>query len=398
MPTSLGSPSRSSSSRSSSSPRSSSSRSSSPGSHLVRRAPSRAWLLRRLLARAPDRPSAPARAPRAAPDRPAAPGPTVSVRAAHSAASAASDPFIHSDVHCASSLPASGGRSDHLRKLRETSSASRPSPMYFSPIPLGNCCRCARTSAPLTSRSRVMADDRVKDVAAVLASRGAGADDPLDLVDAVTAAGAVAVQALAGPGGGASAALRRPPQITAQSSVRSILVSSRMAGSSVQPVMVSGLLVRRNSSAAICLPSTFSVNFRLQRGAARQSPDADAVAGRRHFAVGVAAALEEELRPDVDRASIGVAAMVEIDRGKRIVGGEHVSYAVGMAGLHGGERGRRNRSTCCGSVELACRSGSRRLNGGFCHLPSGFCVQRQTHHCGRSISGASARGSFARSR
>jgi len=38
------------------------------------------------------------------------------------------------------------------------------------------------------------------------------------------------------------------------------------------------------------------------------------------------------------------------------------------------------------------------MNGGFCHVPSGFCVHRQTAHCGRSSSGASAHGSFARSR
>jgi hypothetical protein len=36
------------------------------------------------------------------------------------------------------------------------------------------------------------------------------------------------------------------------------------------------------------------------------------------------------------------------------------------------------------------------MNGGFCHLANGDCVQRQIVHCGRSISGASARGSFAK--
>src|SRR6516164_6470261 len=37
------------------------------------------------------------------------------------------------------------------------------------------------------------------------------------------------------------------------------------------------------------------------------------------------------------------------------------------------------------------------MNGGFCHLPFDNCVQRQMHHCGRSISGANARDSFVRS-
>ena len=32
--------------------------------------------------------------------------------------------------------------------------------------------------------------------------------------------------------------------------------------------------------------------------------------------------------------------MVEIDGGKWIVGGEHVGDAVGVAGLHDGERGK----------------------------------------------------------
>ena len=36
-----------------------------------------------------------------------------------------------------------------------------------------------------------------------------------------------------------------------------------MAGSSLAPVMVSALLVRRNSSAATFLPSISSVNFRF---------------------------------------------------------------------------------------------------------------------------------------
>ena len=37
------------------------------------------------------------------------------------------------------------------------------------------------------------------------------------------------------------------------------------------------------------------------------------------------------------------------------------------------------------------------MNGGFCQRPFDCCVQRHTAHCGRSTSGARARGSFARS-
>ncbi len=45
---------------------------------------------------------------------------------------------------------------------------------------------------------------------------------------------------------------------------------------------------------------------------------------------------------------------------------------------------------------LAWRCGCVAMNGGFCQ-PSPCCVHLHTAHCGRSISGASARGSFARS-
>src|SRR5262249_6498184 len=41
--------------------------------------------------------------------------------------------------------------------------------------------------------------------------------------------------------------------------------------------------------------------------------------------------------------------------------------------------------------------GCSAMNGGFCQLPSGFCVQRHTHHCLRAINGANAFGSLAKS-
>ena len=75
--------------------------------------------------------------------------------------------------------------------------------------------------------------------------------------------------------------------------------------------------------------------------------------------------------------------------------GQDVADPVGVPGLHGGQRGQRSRSTCLESLVLACRCGSAAMNGGFCQVPLSRCVQRHTAHCGRSISGASARGSFA---
>ena len=136
------------------------------------------------------------------------------------------------------------------------------------------------------------------------------AHDLLDLVDAV--ATAVAVEAVAGAsrcGASAAAALRRSPQITAQSITRSMLVSSRIV-SSLEPVIVSALLVRRNSSAAICLPSISSVNLRLQTSAVRQAPNAAAGAARRHLGIAVAAGVEKVLRPDVNLMGADVAAMI----------------------------------------------------------------------------------------
>ena len=78
--------------------------------------------------------------------------------------------------------------------------------------------------------------------------------------------------------------------------------------------MVSALLVRRNSSAAIGLPSISSVNFRLSGSPSARPQMRQPVAGRRHFRIGVAADVEEILRPDVDRVGAEVAAMIEIDR------------------------------------------------------------------------------------
>jgi hypothetical protein len=73
--------------------------------------------------------------------------------------------------------------------------------------------------------AEVVADDRVEYVAAVLAIRCAGADDLLDLIDTVTGAVPLKPLPLIDTAASAAAALRRSPQITAQSSTRSILVS-----------------------------------------------------------------------------------------------------------------------------------------------------------------------------
>ena len=65
--------------------------------------------------------------------------------------------------------------------------------------------------------------------------------------------------------------------------------------------MVSALLVRRNSSAAIGLPSISSVNLRFSGSPSAIPRCGQPVAARRHLLITVAADVEVILRPDVDR-------------------------------------------------------------------------------------------------
>ena len=106
----------------------------------------------------------------------------------------------------------------------------------------------------------VMTNNGVEHSRSIGSCRRSFPHDLLNLVDTVFAATAIEVVAVDRR---AAVALRRSPQTKPQSSTLLISPSSRIAGSSVAPVMVSALLVRRNSSAAICLPSTSNVNLRL---------------------------------------------------------------------------------------------------------------------------------------
>ena len=94
--------------------------------------------------------------------------------------------------------------------------------------------------------------------------------------------------------------------------------------------------------------------------------------------------------PRFQWTGIWVAAMVQVDGGKGVVGGEYVGDAVSMLRLHSGERSQivAPRAGVGGagmSSRIAC------LIGPLCHFASGFWVQRHTHHCGRSISGQAPR-------
>ena len=68
--------------------------------------------------------------------------------------------------------------------------------------------------------------------------------------------------------------------------------------------------------------------------AVRRTPDAATGTGRRHFAVCITAGVEEVLRPHINRTGINVAAVIEIDRGERIVFSQHIGDAVGLSGTH----------------------------------------------------------------
>ena len=123
--------------------------------------------------------------------------------------------------------------------------------------------------------------------------------------------------------------------------------------------MVSALLVRRNSSAAIGFAVDLQREFFVQTIAVRQSPDPAAGAARRHLGIAVAAGVEEILRPHVNAAGVDVAAMIQIDRGEGISLSQHVGDAVGVAGLHRRQRGGVV-AQVPGSLVLACRVRLRR--------------------------------------
>ena len=106
--------------------------------------------------------------------------------------------------------------------------------------------------------------------------------------------------------------------------------------------------------------------------------------------------IEEILRPDVDRVRVRISAVIQVDRSERIRFGQHVRDAVGLPGLHrrqGGGVVAPGAGILGAGMALRIERLIRRL------LPAavGCCVQRHTHHCGRSTSGAKARGSFVRS-
>ena len=94
---------------------------------------------------------------------------------------------------------------------------------------------------------------------------------------------------------------------------------------------------------------------------------------------------------------IGVAAMIEIDRGERIVFGQNVGDAVGLPGLHSGECGCVVASTCWdlrAGMPIRLRRHERRL------LPTAVSASASsaTPPIAAARSAALARvGSFARS-
>ena len=89
--------------------------------------------------------------------------------------------------------------------------------------------------------------------------------------------------------------------------------------------------------------------------------------------------------------------MIEVDGAERIGLGQYVADTVSMPGLHGGQRCRVIRPRA-GIPRAGVALGLQRLKRRLLPFTVDFCVHRHTAHCGRSISGASARGSFVRSR
>ena len=99
--------------------------------------------------------------------------------------------------------------------------------------PLGMLLQVLEDLLSVPAAADVVADDRVEHVAAIGPRRRSFPHDLLDLIDAVAAAVAVEAVAVARRGCSAAAALRRSPQTRPQSITLSMLLSSRIAGSSV---------------------------------------------------------------------------------------------------------------------------------------------------------------------
>ena len=182
-----------------------------------------------------------------------------------------------------------------------------------------------------------MTDDGVKQVTAVGTLRRSGADDVLDLLDAVAAAVAAETAVVidrfrrSGSGPAALAPRHRPGKQSVD--VRQLVDGiERIAGDGQR------LVGAPKQLGGDRLVIDHQVELAVQLHPAGQSPDTATGAARCHLAIGVAAALEEQLRPDIDAAE-SVTAVVEIDGRIRIVSGQYVGEPVGVSGLHRGQGG-----------------------------------------------------------
>ena len=101
--------------------------------------------------------------------------------------------------------------------------------------------------------------------------------------------------------------------------------------------MVSALLVARNSSTA-CLSPVSSSNLRCRDVTGSDAPDSQDRTAGCDFGVAVQRLLEHELGPAFDRTGHGIAAMIEIDRGKAVLLRQNIGNAIAVSGLHSGER------------------------------------------------------------
>src|SRR6516165_4917289 len=171
-----------------------------------------------------------------------------------------------------------------------------------------------------------MPDDHVKNVAAVDTFWRTIANDLLDLIDGVVVGAAVEVDA----GRLGLSCCRFAALAPNHSPVQHIVDIGEVAdavefqaGDGERFVSASEQL--RSDGFAV----DHHIEFAMQLLAGRQAPDAASGATRRYFAVGVAAALEKQLRPHVDAAAT-IPTMVEIDSSKWIFSCEHVRDTVGM--------------------------------------------------------------------
>jgi hypothetical protein len=85
------------------------------------------------------------------------------------------------------------------------------------------------------------------------------------------------------------------------------------------------------------LPIDLQAELAVQRITVCNTPYPETFAAWRNFLIRVAAGVDPVLSPNIDRVRDGAAAVIEINRSKRIAFCEHIGDAISVPSLHGSE-------------------------------------------------------------